>query len=137
MKSSRRHFIATSTAAVVGASLTAIPRNAKAQDAVSTDYVLTAQYQDTGTDWNGANEDTLMVRAEDFIVGSVSGLVADEGSHQHTFDVSVEDMEKLKRGEVVKIRTAITLNHSHLITIDPVNFKIPGGTVIQVKDVSL
>jgi hypothetical protein len=65
-----------------------------------------AQFQDLRTDWFAENRQTLIVRAEDLITGEAKGLVADEGSHQQRFDVSPENMAKLKRGEAVKIETA-------------------------------
>jgi len=137
MQSSRRQFLVCSTATVVGAALLTKTAEARADEAPAADgYRVVAEYQDTRTDWSGVNEDTLLVRAEDFIIGSVSGLIADEGSHHHTFDVSVDDMNKLKNGETVQIRTSMTLNHTHVIVIDPVNYKIPGGRIIDVKDVA-
>lgn len=137
MTISRRKFLASSTATVMGAGLTVIAPQVRAEELPLQDgYTLTAEYQDTRTDWTGLNEDTLIIRAEDFVIGSISGLIADEGGdHKHNFDVAIEDMEKLKRGETVQIRTSETYGHTHLIMIDPVNFKVSGGTIIQVKKI--
>lgn len=137
MNSSRRQFLKRTSFTFAGVGIASLPllRGSRAEANGQGEYTVVATYQDTKTSWFGENRDTLIVRAEDFIIGSASGLIADEGSHKHSFSVSQADMQKLKEGKTVVIVTEIAADHTHEIIIDPIKGKVPGGKIIEVKEI--
>lgn len=114
-----------------GVAVSNLSRLNAAEQAADAGYRVIEQYQDILANWFGVNE--IVVTAQSiFIAGEVRGLIASEGAHQHELNISAEQMQKLKSGQAITVRTETALGHTHDIVIDPAA-AMPGGTILQVK----
>ena len=62
-----------------------------------------------------------------------TGVLIDEGGHQHNITITADEMRQLQEGKVVRKRSEQAAGHDHGVVIDPSNL-VPGGNTIEGQD---